>query len=504
LEKTVVVVTSQVTRDARAWKCLHDVGVLRLTKAPPEALGPGFWYFERGEDVRVLVGGPGLFCEDLEVELDLATEIACAWTDPLAYSARAHLKRALTTARIPPPSLLCEDMVKDGHREDWDPAGTLAMVDSQVRSLAPLLDPREITEAHQAFLAVLERSRDTGAQPGADSSGGAWYVGREWAARVEDLGNRWRYSFGKPTPGPDGRLRVPVRLSVGKMGDEHVGNAVYARDVESPRLFLVLHGRLRYGRRRISKDVYWSLTRARGVPLEGVEDEPDGRTALVVEVGVPDAGRQMAAFTAEASRIANIDEETTGRADRSSLDEGEDEGPEIQFLDLDDPDIQAALVWESLLGFGEWEKDAAVQVAARMLREDGLLTYKRLDPRGAVYAEIEAAIERGIRVLGMFDRPRRGFVRAICPEPQTVPGWVWYGAMALEVEGAGEAIDREEAVQKAALHLVERIGLRHQRLRKGGVVDTELRKAISRGLRQGVWRAVGRNKIQAVRELPDP
>src|SRR5690606_16352055 len=79
-----------------------------------------------------------------------------------------------------------------------------------------------------------------------------------------------------------------------------------------------------------------------------------------------------------------------------------------------DPEEQARLVWEALVGAGPLLRETAVREAAERLREEGLLDYARLRRDGRTWDLVHSALRRGIRA-GSFDKPGRGLVRAIIP-----------------------------------------------------------------------------------------
>jgi type I restriction enzyme S subunit len=174
-------------------------------------------------------------------------------------------------------------------------------------------------------------------------------------------------------------------------------------------------------------------------------------------------------------------------------DDPEPEPQEADFLELP-RDEQVEIIWEALLGHGMLEKDTAIRTAADVLRDLDLARFKRHRQDGPLYSFIAAAIERGVRE-GSFDRPRRGSVRAVLPDPKeyTIEDW----QRCLFAVTGPEPADIDTTLRAAAEWARETMGLEFARLREDGVILTGLHEALESELREGrvvrrggrVWRA---------------
>jgi len=163
------------------------------------------------------------------------------------------------------------------------------------------------------------------------------------------------------------------------------------------------------------------------------------------------------------------------------------------FTEIPDADERASLVWQQLLGLGVLSKDESVRMAANGLREVGRADFRRLDSSGPLYAAILDSIERGVR-LGLVDRPRRGFVRAVLEAAKDYPDSLWQSCLLATLDR--EFVSREEAVRTAAEWAVENLGVRHRNLRSGGMVDAGLRRALTGAIRQGKVLKQGPNLVR--------
>lgn len=144
---------------------------------------------------------------------------------------------------------------------------------------------------------------------------------------------------------------------------------------------------------------------------------------------------------------------------------------EEQFLDLG-PREQAQAVATALFGAGPLPKADALGLAADGLREMGLSDHKRLRTGGKLHTALEKALTNGVR-YELFDRPARGEVRAIKPDPNTWTETDW----ALVAAAVPPTDDLDTWVQEAATWAADNCGLQFTRLRPGGHIDRGLRAA---------------------------
>jgi hypothetical protein len=87
------------------------------------------------------------------------------------------------------------------------------------------------------------------------------------------------------------------------------------------------------------------------------------------------------------------------------------------------PADRVPIVWEILIGKGSLPEDEAIRLVATELRHRRQLSYERLREGGLIFKTIQAAIEQGARE-GLFDKPARGYRRAIVSEASEIPDFV--------------------------------------------------------------------------------
>lgn len=165
------------------------------------------------------------------------------------------------------------------------------------------------------------------------------------------------------------------------------------------------------------------------------------------------------------------------------------------FLAIEDRDLRVQTVWEVLLGIGPLDRDSAVREAARLLRIRGAVDFKRLDSAGSVYGTIQEAIERGARI-GLFDRPSRGFVRALLSDAAEYPEWLWEECLLQALDD--QDTPRPQAIRLAAEWAACNVGLAYRQIRGGGRIETSIKRAISRCIRSGDLERSGPQTIRRV------
>jgi hypothetical protein len=177
----------------------------------------------------------------------------------------------------------------------------------------------------------------------------------------------------------------------------------------------------------------------------------------------------------------------TAAARRAGPEAAQDARPEFLSRSRDE---QIDAVWETLLGRGPLEKEETIRTAAQSLRDQGLASFQRLRQGGPLWEAIAGAIERGVRD-GSFDRPRRGYVRALLPDPRDYSPEIWRLCLLASLDH--EALEEQEALRAAAELARESHGLKFERLREDGVILRGLRAALDEAVRTGeVRRARGR------------
>jgi hypothetical protein len=140
---------------------------------------------------------------------------------------------------------------------------------------------------------------------------------------------------------------------------------------------------------------------------------------------------------------------------------------------------QGELAWECLIGKGPVELDEAIRAVANVLRDDGRLDFERLRRDGPTYIAIENAIAWCARRGILFDRPRRGWVRAMLANASDFKREHWRDCVLKAIGQTDEWMDRDDLVRATADLAVETYGLDMQRLRMGGRIDTGIRSAIN-------------------------
>lgn len=158
-----------------------------------------------------------------------------------------------------------------------------------------------------------------------------------------------------------------------------------------------------------------------------------------------------------------------------------------------DPETVQHAVHAALWGRGPLEVDAAVRTVADALREQGLVQYKKLRVDGPLYADIKKAIDTAARA-GWLDRPRRGHVRAVEPNPREYTTDDWRIALLGALDG--EPVEREEAMSRAAEWARDNMGLEFKRLRTGGVIESGIKSAINSAIRRGELERLDATRIQ--------
>lgn len=143
---------------------------------------------------------------------------------------------------------------------------------------------------------------------------------------------------------------------------------------------------------------------------------------------------------------------------------------------------QVELVWNTLFGRGLLSKEDAIPEIAQGLREKGLAHFQRLRQGGPLFNEIAGTLDRGVR-QGFFDRPKRGYIRAILPDPKAYSLDHWRLCLLGALDG--EPVEEEDALRAAAEWARENMGLEFVRLREDGVILQGLRAALKEAAKRG-------------------
>ncbi len=152
------------------------------------------------------------------------------------------------------------------------------------------------------------------------------------------------------------------------------------------------------------------------------------------------------------------------------------------------PDAVFAALWPR----GPLDKPTAIHHLANHLRDTGQLHFADLHPDDPLYAQLLAAIESAVKAAHL-DRPQRGHVRAIKPDPATYTPGDWRHALLTSL--GPEPTERDTAIRTAAAWAREHLGLAFSRLRSNGHIVEGLRDALARAIRNGEVLRLGASQI---------
>jgi hypothetical protein len=141
----------------------------------------------------------------------------------------------------------------------------------------------------------------------------------------------------------------------------------------------------------------------------------------------------------------------------------------------------------------EAEDDPAAETATEAATEaEGKPSEGAADP-ARVRVVIERALDAGIK-QGRFDRPKRGYVRAIRPDPKdySLDDWSLILVSALDREPTA----RDAALRFAAYWGATNMGLTFSRLREGGAILNGLDAAMRAGIERGTILDAGADCIR--------
>lgn len=215
----------------------------------------------------------------------------------------------------------------------------------------------------------------------------------------------------------------------------------------------------------VGEEGAWSVALVSGTPGRALYDR--------LSTGVPESVQSTA-------RSAEVDSDEPASRSASAGD----------FMELI-PTEQGDLIWSCLIGRGAVEFDEAIRAAANELRDDGMLEFERLRRDGPIYAAVENAIAWCTRRGILFDRPRRGCVRAVLANAGDFKREHWRDCVMKAIGESADWMDRDDLVRSTADMAIETYGLDMQRLRIGGRTDTGIRSAINGLIRTGVLERQG-------------
>ena len=209
---------------------------------------------------------------------------------------------------------------------------------------------------------------------------------------------------------------------------------------------------------------FWDLTRCTRVELDGLAGKCI-QVALVAEIGSIHQIEHFAAFVREVRRLRTL---PTSPAEPINL-----------LFALTEVD-QIDRVYDCLVGKGTLSNSDAVRIAARGLREKGLLSFKALRENGQTYQGVRRLILYGLR-QAYFDRPLKNHIRAIKTTADSFTKEDWDICLFNVLDG--QLRSPEETIREAASRAAELFGLQFQRLPQDGKIWTGFADAIRRGIR---------------------
>jgi len=476
-----------------ALKPLHDKGALRLVEGHGLRYRPNVYLFRRGAEARALVGSARLTESGFGTGVESVARVEGTRDEPFACALDDFIEACLARCRLPTPGDLSPEASPPADSDEPNVTkhptrDAKPLPDARVERLLPLQDAEAVRSAqHDLWSVIVANGTRLTVEVGRRRTEAFWNLNLGfWAARLESS-ERCCYVFGARDPRGLAPPNVTLILNIPEDRYDPKSSGAFAIDPERQRVFLVHRGGFG-GSGNDGKRLFWQATRLRRAKL--VEDGHRTRVAMVAELNTPVILEQLAAYVHDVARLTAL-----GRhpADDGALTGTHDGSACEPFAEVPDADERASLVWQQLLGLSVVSKDEAVRAAAYRLRDEGRADFRRLDSSGSLYEAVLDSIDRGIR-LGLLDRPRRGFVRAVLEAAQHYPEWLWQSCLLAALDR--EFVTRDEAVRRAAEWAVEHVGLRHRILRSGGTVDNGLRRALTRAIRQGQVGKQGRDLVR--------
>lgn len=445
---------------------LNSEGVLRVAPGAPAVMNANVYFFRRGPHARVLLGSSDFTGTGFERAISSTVYATGALDDEFFCGVRRLLERCAGLAHVP-TLLHLEQYGRNWRRGESmlpGPPAEVATISVQ-EPLNIVTDPTDVAACVQLLAA------DCGITPRPTGPGAT----RDSALpQLIDDGSHWVLRL----PGEDHGKHLEVSIS--KSAPDGRSDGAFAAGALSGTKYVVYRAVFRT-RARVAEQLFWSTTRYRPLLLPTAGQEDPTRVAVVCQLGTVEVPAHVNGFAAELRRVREHGED-------NELDE--DTQPS-EFL-AEDSDAQIEAAWNILIGEGPLAKDTAVRLVARALREQGAVSYKRLDRGGQVYECIEAAIDAGIKD-NWFDRPKRGYVRALLWE---LGADEWRHCLLSTL--TEEPTSRTECTRAAAEYASEYFGLQFERLRRGGRIERSVKSAINSCIRRGLVEDYGREMIARV------
>lgn len=299
---------------ALAWFQEHDC--LRLVPAADGSFRANVFRFQKGSDVRVIMGAGQLTPPGLMASLDALVLWEGAALDPFAVSIDALLARAKEKAHVPSAEELADyARAYYSGAELWDQLFELGAPfirttarDADMPELVLVEGKKAVARAMKLArkqlleVATVRRRQRIGFHGGNDIFTTHWCPALKIWALFQDLDNRYWNCFGIARPDPDKSLRITVQVNPPFEGlDRKIGGA-FARDPHTDDTYFVHRGRIGGGQKGIGSQLFWSRFRGGANMREPGADEPS-RVVVVGRVGALDFARDVAGFVHEVARI---------------------------------------------------------------------------------------------------------------------------------------------------------------------------------------------------------
>jgi hypothetical protein len=289
---------------------------LRFVPAADGSFRANVYRFQRGEEVRVLIGAGRLAPAGLMAPLDAMVFWEGAALDPYAASVDTLLEKVREKAHVPTGEELAEyGRIFYAGVELWDQLVELGAPfirstarDADMPELELIIDAKTVRTAmksvREQLVAVAsdKRRQKIGFHGGSDVYAIHWCPRLKIWVLFEKLDNRYWNSFGISRPDPEKSLQITVEVNPPLEGIDRKMGGAFARDPQTGDVYFVHRGRIGGGQKGIGAELFWSRFRG-GVSMHEPDREEPSRVVVVGKVGAPEFPRDVAGFVHEVGRI---------------------------------------------------------------------------------------------------------------------------------------------------------------------------------------------------------
>lgn len=299
---------------ALAW--LHGQEALRLVPAADGSFRANVYRFERGDEVRVILGPGRLVRPGLMAPFDAAVLWEGSAFDPFAAEIDAMLARARALAHVPTQqeldayarvfflgAPLREELAMHGA-----PFLRSTARDAEITELELVVEARAIRQAMRAVRDQLtsvatESRRQTVGFPGGNLTATIHWVAplKMWSL-FQRRDNRYWNCFGTARPDKDKALPITVEVNPPLEGVNRQIGGAFGRDPATGDVYFLHRGRIGGGQRGVGAELFWSRFRG-GVLVREPGRADRARVVVVGKVGATSFARDVAAFVHEVGRI---------------------------------------------------------------------------------------------------------------------------------------------------------------------------------------------------------